>query len=610
MISIIQSSAFQIFVILSLAGSCSSLREDLDTLGDNSENSGTIDSSESIENLRELRDREKKKSITLTKKLEEEHTDEFEIFKNNSVLNDENVDFILEKQEKMISQLRQTLESLNNKKKNLLPKAKDIELVEHQIQNKQRDLFSALIKKKVMDQITSDKFTIKFFNQEHPILGNHDTLSLPKQSEIVEEDSDDFKDQEEVDQDEEVLRETDKMLNKRNLTDEEEINLETEFRKMHGRDIDSKFETIINKKTLTYKSAIDVSFYEVAMRGLVLARFFYRRHHIVSFLEQTFKSYFYCTMSLTKKNGQIMHLVRINKPDKQQKAELRKVKNPMKLIGKERQKSKFYNSSVSKSKMFNFTYERFKKFNEDFNCLCELIDNMNYFIGRAITESKLDKSMNMIDPLPTVYNTGRKIESVILKYYDRFQELKNRLEDYIQVFEEAVHQVDCDVKDMMSFYSLLPRFHLVYTRIHSNLQNNENSVISFYRDKVTETLYKWQQSNKSFFHYFSFFLFWLSYAESIFELPFSLSINKDFKYTMIERSAESWLDTTTQSLKYRSDSDLLIMEYKDIFEDIRQIFEGVEEFASIKIPFGIIDINKFEIRLCSFVFFVLFFLFK
>ena len=213
-------------------------------------------------------------------------------------------------------------------------------------------------------------------------------------------------------------------------------------------------------------------------------------------------------------------------------------------------------------------------------CIRDRIDSINVLFGQVITDSKLDKSKTTLDPKEIVFKTGQKLEAIIVKYYKDFQNLKNRMENYLLIFEEAILKVDFNLRDLMSFYNLLPRFHLVYTRIYDNLKSNNNSIISFYRDKITEILYNWQKSNKKFFHFYSFFMFWIIYAESLFELPFNLTQNTEFKYTMIERTVESWLDTTTHSLQYKNDSDNLLFEYKNIFQDVKNVFDGLEEYAN------------------------------
>jgi hypothetical protein len=266
------------------------------------------------------------------------------------------------------------------------------------------------------------------------------------------------------------------------------------------------------------------------------------------------------------------------------------LKNPIQLKGKLREKSNVYNEENKKTKKFGFNFEKIEKFNQDFNSMTDLMESLNFIFGQTITDSKLDISHKVNDSQVVVYQTGQRLEAYILRYYKRFQELKNSIEKYIYDMEEAIRAVDCDVRDLMYFYYLLPRFRFIFSKM-SNETYKGDPIIMYYRDKVTEILFKWQTYNKDFFKYYSFFLFWFSFLEGIFEMPFGLNRNKQFKYTMIERTVESWMDATTLSQKFRSDSDTLISGYKDIFEELKLVFEGVEDYSSIKIPFDIVDIQ-------------------
>lgn len=605
------------------------------TLGDHSSKSKAVTSentstfSESMEvdeselsnvgnHKEQLEDLKRKVRGSMNPELKKKNTyQEISLFLDTDTLDDKNVNFVLDNQDSKITHLKKKLTGLKSKngvkplnlsKLNLYEASKEGKGgegdVEQEVLNTTRSLFKEVMKKKIYEQVTKNKFTKKFFNEESPLLLGNEKMR-PRSPSLVQEDSK----EETSEDDEELFKESAKLLNKRNLTDEEEVELQTSFRRMWDRELEKKFDSIIAKKQLAYRTIIEQPHFASALNTLVFGKYFYRKQHINSFLEDVLGRQFYCTLELTQRDNQYFHVVKTDSQehllrakslprgavepsvDAENAPSKDEIDNPIRLKGKLREKSKFYHEREDEQKKrFGLNFEKVAKFNRDFNGLCELIDNLNFFFGQTITASGLDKTHSLLDPEGLVLDTGHRLECYLLRNYKRFQELKNSVEKYIYDLEEALLAVDCDVRDLMYFYLLLPRFRVIYSQVKRR-RNPHDHVVMYYRDKVTQLTFKWQQSNKAFFKYYSFFLFWFSFLEGLFELPFSLSQDRHFKYTMFERTIESWMDVTTLSLKFRTDSDLLLAQYEETFEELRDLFQGLEEYIAIKIPFDIKDIR-------------------
>jgi hypothetical protein len=259
---------------------------------------------------------------------------------------------------------------------------------------------------------------------------------------------------------------------------------------------------------------------------------------------------------------------------------------------KRRVNTKSIDAKIQTKKKFGMNFIIYNKFNKDFNSFCELIENMNFYFGQILTDSGLDKSNNLNDSQVIIDNTGMELEGIIKKYYKTYNEIKDRIEVYVEDLHKAFESIDCDIRDLMYFFRLLPRFHLIYKKIYEKLKDQNDSVIEYYKEKIVEILYNWQNYNGETFKYFSMMIFWTIQAESLFELPFSITRNKDFKYTMIVRSVEVWLELTSFAQNFQMNSDLMLDNYVNIYDELKIVFEGLESYMNLKIPFKIPEIER------------------
>lgn len=481
---------------------------------------------------------------------------------------------------------------------------KEMEVIinnDEEVSKKRLQLLEQIIARKKLKQVTHDIRKMKFFNVE-------DAKVMPKkQKERESKNEYDLAIEESSSQSEEYVMEENHEefdTQRENLTAEEEQQLQETLFKMNDLQVQEKFNKITKKKNLYMPAYLQLSSYDIAFNGLIMARHLYKKKNVNTYLKNTLMQYYYCKIHLKKDGSTYNRVIRVNKKFKAQLLKDQTFRKAMKdndvidyggvdtdIRHKEDSDAPAVANSADKKKQFGLNFHLLKQFNSDFNNFCELIENMNFYFGQILTETGLAKSKDVHDAQETINAAGTRLENVIRKYYKRYNDIKDNMESYIERLYRAIEVIDCDVRDMMSFYLLLPRFHLVYKKIYRSLKSNDNSVIIYYRDKIVEILYKWQTYNSEIFKYFSILSFWAIMAEGIFELSNSITQNIDFKYTMLERSIEVWLDMTTLAQSLQMNSDLMLESYATLYQELTVLFEGLEAYINLKIPFPIVPLS-------------------
>ena len=498
-----------------------------------------------------------------------------------------------------ISKMKRKI-TLNNLEKSR-EEIHQLEDTDEDIEKNRVQLFKKLLGKKVLSHITRDIYKKKFFNFVRDYKAERMEIpeevrarlerkkgKTPERGEKGTPTSEEHETEETSD-----LTYTEVQY----LTNEEEATLEKRVFEMSNKEVSKKFFFILRKQNLLLPKYFELSSYKSAFNGLVLTRFLFKKSNSQKFLHNLLKSFFYCKISLTKDSSGYARVIKVSKILTKSAG---KFANSDQATLAELKSQSYQYLKDNSHKNFGFTFDLYQRFNRDINAFTEFIENLKFFFGQVLTEGGMATSRDAMDPVDQVMFTGMRLERVIKKNFSRFNAIKDHLAEYVEQVYRGVFRIDCDVRDMMAFYRLLPRFHLVYSKIHDRLVELRDPVIEYYKEKIVELLFHWQQHTQKVLEVFNIIMLWTIQAKFIFELPGTFSQNLRFKYTMIVRSVETWLDITTVAQNFQMTSDLILDSYLAQYQELRDVFAGLEDYINLKIPFDIPVIKKDSVWLQGF----------
>ena len=441
--------------------------------------------------------------------------------------------------------------------------------------------FSQNFQKSIMEQVTKKEDDEEFFNET--LLNRNTYLKTKKDSGESSQSQSSGKKSDQS----ELYGQNNK---NNNLTLDEELKLEEYIRGLKGDRVDQEFEKMTQIKKLSIIAQNKTSNLDMAMQGLVFTRFFFKKHHISKVVESSFSDYYYCSVHIDKtqdflaryvfKESQHPHYVMSD----QQRLAFHNARGSFNHLKDPKRTHK--DASKSKKK-YLMKYSLLKRFEESYDAFTGLISKINFLFGQRIKERE---TVNIhlgvaIQSLSTT--TGDTFERIIKKYYSEFRKIRLNAENYMGDLTVGLNEITCDIRDMMAFYHVLPRFSVVYRHMHEMLQMKDDPIVNFYRDRIVQLLYDWQFTTRKYMKIYSLFNFWVVYLSAIFEMPFDMVHNHQLRIVLVQRAVLEWLDASDNVIKYRGELKAIMSRFEKKFLKIVDVFEGLEDHIGIRIPFNI-----------------------
>lgn len=362
-------------------------------------------------------------------------------------------------------------------------------------------------------------------------------------------------------------------------SDEEEtlIDLEQQhvlidkIKSMSKEAVEVSIKKLISKSSLNTQKFAESPVIKQLETGLVITRYFYIKKNfskelldLVSFLR--------CNLSFKTEEKEYEAVTVSSKSKKV----LKKVKEPYVSIERD--------EPINTKYQYRFSYDVVGQFNDAYWEYCRQVDNfiepmknMLYdFKGR---DSKGSEDLNLDSFL------GKKIEKLIRENKKNFEEFGEKAFETSTEMLKVIKNIDCNLKDMMAFYQLLPRFFLLYRRMKDKLESMEDPVVMYYGEQLVEIHAKWLATNNELFGYIGSFNVWLILNQGLFKMPYSFPSDDFFKISMIEMMSKSMIELTLEKDRFRTAIRNVYLRYKDIYNSLKVFFEGIEEYLYIKVPF-------------------------
>ena len=446
--------------------------------------------------------------------------------------------------------------------------------------------FSQNFQKTIMEQVTKKEDDEEFFNET--LLNRNTYLKMKKDSRDTSQSQSSGKKSDQSD----VYGQNNK---NNNLTLDEELRLEEYIRGLKGDRVDQEFEKMTQIKKLSIIAQNKTSNLDMAMQGLVFTRFFFKKHHISKVVETSFSDYYYCSVHIDKTQDFLARYIfkesqhANHELSDQQRLAFRNARGSLNHLKDPRRKSK--DPSKSKKK-YLMKYSLLKRFEESYDAFTGLISKINFLFGQRIKERET-VNLNLgvaIQSLSTT--TGDTFERIIKKYYSEFRKIRLNAENYMGDLTVGLNEISCDIRDMMAFYHVLPRFSVVYKHMHQMLQMKEDPIVNYYRDRIVQLLYDWQFTTRKYMKIYSLFNFWVVYLSAIFEMPFDMVHNHQLRIVLVQRAVLEWLDASDNVIKYRGELKSIMSRYEKKYLKIVNVFEGLEDHIGIRIPFSIQSLEE------------------
>ena len=364
------------------------------------------------------------------------------------------------------------------------------------------------------------------------------------------------------------------------LTDEERSNLEEKIKSMGKDQIDSAIKSLISKKTLNTKQFSNSSVFNQLETGLVITRYFYKKNYSTELLNLV--SFLKCNLTFGFEEKEY-EAVTISTKNKHKKV-LKKVREPIVSIERD--------EPIDPQFQYRFSYNAVSQFSDSYAAYCRQVDNVLEPLKNMLYEFK-NSDQNDPEKFGLESFLGVKIEKLIRENEKNFIDFGENAFTTSDDMLNIIKNIDCNLKDMMAFYQLLPRFFLLYKRIQSDLESKEDPVVLYYKDKLVDIHSKWLKTNNELFGYIGSFNVWLILNMGLFKMPGSFPSDDFFKISMIEMMAKSMIELTLEKDRYKTAIKNILIRYKNIYDEIEDFFEGLEEYLYIKVPF---DFPKLEAK--------------
>ena len=351
---------------------------------------------------------------------------------------------------------------------------------------------------------------------------------------------------------------------------DDQIALIEKIKSMSRDEVQDSISKMISKKSLNTKKFAESSVVNQLETSLTITRYFYSKKNpskdlldVVGFLK--------CNLSFKTEEREYESYT-ITGRNKSKKV-IKKLKEEIVSIERD--------SPIDPDFQYRFSYKVVSEFNESYVEYCRQVDNfiepMKYML----------KNFKQEDEMALDAYLGKKIEDLIRKNNENFKAFSNLAFETSTNMLENIQNIDCNLKDMMAFYDLLPRFFLLYKRMKEKLEvvEDPDPIVLYYRDQLVEIHQSWLDTNNELFGYIGAFNTWLILNQGLFKMAYSFPSDDLFKINMMEMMAKSMIELTLEKDRYRTSIRNVLLKYKEIYNQIRDFFEGLEEYLYIKVPF-------------------------
>lgn len=362
-------------------------------------------------------------------------------------------------------------------------------------------------------------------------------------------------------------------------SDEEEtlIDLEQQhvliekIKSMSKENVEESIKKLISKSSLNTQKFAESPVIRQLETGLVITRYFYIKKNfskelldLVGFLK--------CNLSFKTEEKEYEAVTVSSKNRKV----LKKVKETYVSIERD--------EPINSKYQYRFSYDVVGQFNDAYWEYCRQVDNFiepmkNMLYDFKAKDKKDPQELNLESFL------GKRIEKLIRENKQNFEAFGEKAFKTSTEMLKIIKNIDCNLKDMMAFYQLLPRFFLLYRRMKDKLESMEDPVVMYYGEQLVEIHSKWLATNNELFGYIGSFNVWLILNQGLFKMPYSFPSDDFFKISMIEMMAKSMIELTLEKDRFRTAIRNVYLRYKDIYNSLKVFFEGIEEYLYIKVPF-------------------------
>lgn len=413
-----------------------------------------------------------------------------------------------------------------------------------------------------LDSLANDSHSAASFPSNNTRLETPNLQTDPKQGDQYHESSTEFVEEESFPNDEDHLY----------LEEDEQRQLIERVKSISRADIDKSILSLVaeplQNPKIFLQSPVD---YQIEI-GVILARYFHSKHNFKRELNNLV-GVLKCNLSFQTETKSVpVQNTRTGKTGKNTK----QVTENVVLIERSR--------PLTRDSRFQFKFETVQHFKRSFDWFCTEINHFLEPLKQVFADFKKDGLASVDRKDPTSF-LGAKIEGKLRQHEGTFKKISESGFSASEHLMLLIGNIDCDLKDMMAFYDLLPRFFLLYRRMKPKLESYEDPVVGFYGEKLVEIHSRWLKANNDLFRLIGGFDVWLVLTQSLFRLPFSFSRGNRFKVSMIEAVSKTFMEFTLEKDNYRTAIKLILQVYREIYEDLKVFFEGVEEYLFIKVPF-------------------------
>lgn len=383
------------------------------------------------------------------------------------------------------------------------------------------------------------------------------------------------------------------------LADDEQTKLVKELMLMKMEDVYKEVHSMFSKSSINPSAFFDSPLsYQVQM-GVLLTRFFFSKKKIK---EELFKfvGFMKCNLYFELTDIKIPISVKTKNGTNEQKMKI----HQKQIIVIER------DQPLDPSLEYKFNYSLLQLFQHHYNHYSSQMDVLFHPLRRILDDLEQSRKGQQENFNYLENQTGKKIEVELRKNENLFNSIvKSNFQSNSEMIE-IIRNIDCNLKDMMAFYDLLPRFFLVYKRIKNKLETNENPLVMHYTEQLVDIHSRWLSNTNSMFGYIGAFNTWQILNKSIYMLIHGFPKENIFKKNIIEIMSQILIELTIEKDNYKYAINQHMNTYKNLYKELRVFFEGIEEVLYIKVPFKFpkLDLTKSIMTLGSLWFTLLFYL--
>ena len=205
--------------------------------------------------------------------------------------------------------------------------------------------------------------------------------------------------------------------------------------------------------------------------------------------------------------------------------------------------------------------------------------------------------LETIDTLPEILYSQNKMgasqkvlagEEVIKKMRRKLKDANSLFtvldEKYGALFVE-ISKVQCDIKDFMNFYNLLPRFLYVHKNLKHVFVENTDPYIKYVVKQLKNLSYRWKHQVNSLLKSIQFINFFVVFTKMVFEM---VQLNKDA--TEILNPVRVFLNLYNMNNYTFAHINNIRREFLEDFEELKDIFRLIEnQYGLNSMPFPVYE---------------------